>query len=333
MNFLSRPISALFAVATAATLASLALLTPAPAAAQEYPSKPVTIIVPFTAGGATDVSARAIAALLSKQLGQTFVVDNKVGAAGMIGMAAVARAAPDGYTLGWGGNSPLTVAPFLTKTPAYDARKAFAPISTGVISSWILSTGTGVPAKSMAELVARAKANPGKMTIGSSGVGSAPHLIAELFKATAGIDLLHVPFKGEIDGVNALLGNTVDMMFVSTPTAAPQVSAGKLNGLAVTTPKRDAAVPNVPTVSEAGLPDLTTELFFGLLAPAGTPAPVIAKLAAAMKIAVADPSYVQVMEKVGVSAVSNTPEEFAALLKRHTDRWTEIIKRNNLTVE
>jgi tripartite-type tricarboxylate transporter receptor subunit TctC len=315
-------------------LAALALAATAlGAAAQEYPSKSVTIIVPFTAGGATDISARAIAALLTKQLGQTFVVDNKVGAAGMIGMAAVARAAPDGYTLGWGGNSPLTVAPFLSKNPPYNARTAFAPISTGVISSWILTTQTGLPVNSVAELVARAKANPGKLTIASSGIGSAPHLMGELFKATAGIDLLHVPFKGEIDGVNALLGGTVDMMFTSTPTAAPQVKAGKLKGLAVTTARRDPAVPNLPSVVEAGQPELTTELFFGMLAPAGTPAPIIAKLAAALKIAVADPGYAQTMEKVGVSAVSNTPEEFTALLKRHNDRWTEIIKRNNLSTD
>ncbi len=322
MNILARSLAALAVAATALG-----------AAAQEYPTKPVTVIVPFTAGGATDISARAIAALLSRQLGQTFVVENKVGAAGMVGMAAVARAPADGYTLGWGGNSPLTVAPFLTKAPLYNARTAFAPISTGVISSWILTTQNSLPVNSVAELVARAKANPGKLTIASSGIGSAPHLMGELFKSTAGIDLLHVPFKGEIDGVNAMLGGTVDMMFTSTPFAAPQVKAGKLKGLAVTTGKRDPAVPTIPSMPEAGQPDLTTELFFGMLAPAGTPAPVIAKLAAAIKVAVADPSYAVAMEKVGVSAVSNTPEEFAALLKRHTDRWTEIIKRNNLPIE
>lgn len=326
MRPLARPLAVVFATAALA-------LAAVPVSAQDYPTKPVTVIVPFTAGGATDVSARAIAALLSKQLGQTFLVENRVGAAGMIGMAAVARAAPDGYTLGWGGNSPLTVAPFLSKNPPYNARTAFAPISTGVISSWILTTQNALPVNSVAELVARAKANPGKLSIASSGIGSAPHLMGELFKATAGIDLLHVPFKGEVDGVNAMLSGTVDMMFTSTPFAAPQVKAGKLKGLAVTTGKRDPAVPAIPSMPEAGQPDLTTELFFGMLAPAGTPAPVIAKLAAAIKVAVADPSYAVAMEKVGVSAVSNTPEEFAALLKRHTDRWSDIIARNKLSVD
>jgi tripartite-type tricarboxylate transporter receptor subunit TctC len=309
------------------------LVAAVPGHAQDYPAKPVTIIVPFSAGGATDLSARAIAQLLTRQLGQPFVVDNKAGASGMIGMGLVARAAPDGYTLGWGGNSPMTVSPHLAKAPPYDPRKAFAPVSLAAISSWVLTTTPQLPVNSVAELVARAKANPGKLTIGSSGNGSAPHLLGELFKGAAGIELLHVPFKGEIDGVNAMLGNNVDMMFTSTSTAAPQVKAGKLKGLAVTTPKRDPAVPQLPTVAEAGQPDLTFEIFFGLVAPAGTPAPVVAKLAAAMRQAVADPSYRETMERGGIVATSSTPEEFAALLKRHNDRWLDIIKRNSITAE
>ena len=326
-----RPFHALAALAIAA--AGLLLAAPRALAQDAYPSRPVTIIVPFSAGGSTDISARAIALLLSKQFGQPVVVENRVGASGMIGMTAVARAAPDGYTLGWGGNSPMTVAPHLAKSPAYDPRKAFTPISLAAISSWVLTTGTQVPATSVADLVARAKANPGKLSIASSGNGSAPHLLGEMFKASAGIDLLHVPFKGEIDGVNAMLGGTVDMMFTSTPTAAPQVKAGKLKGLAVTTPKRDPAVPTLPTLAESGLPDLTFELFFGLVAPAGTPAPVVGKLAAAMKQAVADPSYRDTMEKGGIAATSSTPEEFDALLKRHNDRWLDIIKRRQITAD
>lgn len=320
-------------LAALAVLMGGCLLAAAPSYAQDYPTKPVTIIVPFSAGGATDLSARAIAQLMTKQLGQTFVVENRVGASGMIGMGAVARAAPDGYMLGWGGNSPMTVAPHLAKAPAYDPRKAFAPVSLAAISSWVLTTTPQLPVNSVAELVARAKANPGKLTMASSGNGSAPHLLGELFKSSASIDFLHVPFKGEIDGVNAMFSGTVDMMFTATSTAAPQVKAGKLKGLAVTTPKRDPAVPNLPTVAEAGQPDLTFEIFFGLFAPAGTPAPVIAKLAAAMKQAVAEPSYRETMEKGGITATSSTPEEFTALLKRHNDRWVDIIKRNNIVAE
>ncbi|WP_076999796.1 tripartite tricarboxylate transporter substrate binding protein [Variovorax sp. KK3] len=298
-----------------------------------YPSKPVTIVVPFSAGGATDLSARMIAALLSKQLGQPFVVENRAGAGGMIGMGAVARAQPDGYTLGWGGNSPMSVTPHITKSPPYDPRKAFASVSLAAISSWTLTSKADLPAKDFGELMKLAKASPGKISIASSGNGSAPHLLAELLKQSAGIDLLHVPYKGEIDGVNAQLGGQVDVMFTSTSAATPLVKAGKLKAYAVTTPKREPALPQYPTVAEVGQPDLTTEIFFGLVAPAGTPKPVVDKLAAAMKTAVADANYRESMEKAGVTATSSTPEDFAALLKRHNDRWVAVIQRNNITSE
>jgi tripartite-type tricarboxylate transporter receptor subunit TctC len=293
----------------------------------------VTIIVPFSAGGATDVSARKIAALLTSQLGQTFVVDNRAGAGGMIGMAMVARAQPDGYTLGWGGNSPMSVTPHVTKNPPYDPRKAFAPISLAAISSWTLTARGGFPPNNFAELVKLAKSEPGKISIASSGTGSAPHLLAELFKQTAGIDLLHVPYKGEIDGVNAMLGGQVDLMFTSTPAATPMVKAGRLKAYAVTTPKREPALPQYPTVAEVGQPDLTVEIFFGLVGPAGLPEPVVAKLAAAMKAAVADRDYRETMERAGVTATSSTPEEFAKLLARHNERWLAVIRNNNIAPE
>ncbi|MEJ8813005.1 tripartite tricarboxylate transporter substrate binding protein [Variovorax ureilyticus] len=298
-----------------------------------YPSKPVTIIVPFSAGGATDLSARMIATLLSKQLGQPFVVENRAGAGGMIGMNVVARAQPDGYTLGWGGNSPMSVTPHVTRNPPYDPRKAFAPVSLAAISSWTLTSRADLPAKDFGDLVKLAKSSPGKISIASSGNGSAPHLLAEMLKQSAGIDLLHVPYKGEIEGVNAQLGGQVDLMFTSTSAATPQVKAGKLKGYAVTTPKREPALPQFPTMAEIGQPDLTIEIFFGLVAPAGTPTPVLDKLAAAMKVAVADTNYRESMEKAGVTATSSTPEEFAALLARHNERWLNVIKRNNITPE
>ncbi|MBB3182133.1 tripartite tricarboxylate transporter substrate binding protein [Variovorax sp. Sphag1AA] len=298
-----------------------------------YPTKPVTIIVPFSAGGATDLSARMIATLLSKQLGQPFVVENRAGAGGMIGMGVVARAQPDGYTLGWGGNSPMSVTPHVTRNPPYDPRKAFAPVSLAAISSWTLTSRADLPAKDFGDLVKLAKASPGKISIASSGNGSAPHLLAEMLKQSAGIDLLHVPYKGEIEGVNAQLGGQVDIMFTSTSAATPQIKAGKLKGYAVTTPKREPALPQFPTMKEVGQPDLTIEIFFGLVAPAGTPKPVLDKLSAAMKVAVADANYRESMEKAGVTATSSTPEEFAALLARHNERWLDVIKRNNITPE
>jgi tripartite-type tricarboxylate transporter receptor subunit TctC len=331
------PITRRRAIGAALVLPALGMgLGPGRAAlAQEtdYPRKPVTIIVPFTAGGATDLSARLIAQLLGTQLGQTFLVDNRAGASGMIGMAAVARAAPDGYTLGWGGNSPMSVAPHLVKNPAYDPAKAFAPVSLAAISSWILVTRPELPVKSVADLVALAKKQPGKLTFASSGNGSAPHLMGELFKSAAGIDLLHVPYKGEIDGFNALMAGQVDMMMGSTSSSLALVKSGRLKGLAVTTPKRDPTVPDLPTVAEAGVPDLTFEIFFGLVAPAGTPPGVVGKLAAAMKKAVADPSYRDAMEKTGIHATSSSPAEFQALLTRHNERWTSIIQSKHISTD
>ncbi|MDQ7971103.1 MAG: tripartite tricarboxylate transporter substrate binding protein [Rhodocyclaceae bacterium] len=322
---------------TARLLAAAAMLVAAATSFAQghdtFPSKPVTIIVPFSAGGATDLSARMIATLLSKQLGQPFVVENRAGAGGMIGMGTVARAQPDGYTLGWGGNSPMSVTPHVTRNPPYDPRKAFAPVSLAAISSWTLTSRADLPAKDFGELVKLAKASPGKISIASSGNGSAPHLLAEMLKQSAGIDLLHVPYKGEIEGVNAQLGGQVDLMFTSTSAATPQVKAGKLKGYAVTTPKREPALPQFPTMAEVGQPDLTIEIFFGLVAPAGTPKPILEKLAAAMKVAVADANYRESMEKAGVTATSSTPEEFAALLARHNERWLAVIKRNNITPE
>ncbi len=322
---------------TARLFAAAAMLVAAAASFAQgpdaYPSKPVTIIVPFSAGGATDLSARMIATLLSKQLGQPFVVENRAGAGGMIGMNVVARAQPDGYTLGWGGNSPMSVTPHVTRNPPYDPRKAFAPVSLAAISSWTLTSRADLPAKDFDDLVKLAKASPGKISIASSGNGSAPHLLAEMLKQSAGIDLLHVPYKGEIEGVNAQLGGQVDLMFTSTSAATPQVKAGKLKGYAVTTPKREPALPQFPTMAEVGQPDLTIEIFFGLVAPAGTPKPLLDKLAAAMKVAVADANYRESMEKAGVTATSSTPDEFAALLARHNERWLDVIKRNNIAPE
>ena len=316
----------------AVLLLSATVLTVDGASAQpDYPTRPVTIVVPFTAGGATDLSARVIAQLMSKELGQPFVVMNRAGASGMIGMASVANAAPDGYTLGWGGNSPMSVAPHLIKNPPYDPLKAFAPIGLAAISSWVMVVRPGLPVSTVAELIALAKAQPGKLTFASAGNGSATHLLGEVFKAAAGVDMLHIPYKGEIDGMNALAADQVDMMMGATSTSSSLMKAGKLKGLAVTTPTRDSAVPETPTVAEAGVPELTFEIFFGLVAPAGTPRPIIDKLSAALKRAVADPTYKEAMEKAGIRATASTPEELMSLLERHNRAWLAIIERNNIT--
>ena len=204
-------------------------------------------------------------------------------------------------------------------------------MSLAAISSWIMVTRPGLGVKTVPELIAMAKAKPGKLTFASSGNGSAPHLLGELFKSSSGIDMLHVPYKGEVNGFNAMMGGEVDMMMGSTSSASPLVKAGRLTGLAVTTPRRDPAVPDLPTVAEAGVPDLTIEIFFGMLAPAGTPAPVVSKLAAAMKVAISDPDYVEKMAKTGIKATSSSPEEFQALLVRHNQRWLKVIQRNHIS--
>lgn len=321
------------AIALALGLATATHSRPAAGQERDYPNKPVTIVVPFTAGGATDLSARLMAQLLSEQLGQSFVVINKAGASGMIGMGSVATAAKDGYTLGWGGNSPMSVAPHLIRKPLYDPIKSFAPVGLAAISSWTLVVNPGLPVISVAELIALAKSKPGKLTYASSGNGSAPHLMGEQFKAAAGVDLLHIPFKGEIDGFNAIMAGQVDMMLGSTSTAAPLIKSGRIKGLAVTTETRDPALPDLPTMKEAGVPALTVEIFFGLLAPAGTSEAIIARLSEAMKKAIADPIYREPLEKAGVYATASTPDEFAALLARHNERWISIIKRNNIINE
>lgn len=313
----------------------LSALSPVAASAQAYPTKPVTIVVPFAPGGATDVTARKVAQLLSTRLGQPFIVENRSGASGLIGMRSVARAPADGYTLAWAVNTSTTVAPYLVKNPGYDpdVNKSFVPVSLAAISSWVITARPTLGVNTFAEFIALAKANPGKFSFGSSGTGSAPHLLTEMLKQQAGIDALHVPFKGESESFAALLGGQIDFLIGAAFVADPLVQSGKLKGLAVTTPERDKAVPNVPTVAEVGLPDLTFEIFYGLLAPAGTPAPIVAKLAEAMKVAATDPDYRATMEKTSVFAKSSTPAEFSALLKRHSDRWHGIIQRNKISID
>ena len=303
--------------------------------AQDYPTRPVTIVVPFAAGGATDVSARKVAQLLAAQFGQPFMVENRVGASGLIGMRYVNKAPADGYTLAWAVNSSTTVAPYLVKSPGYDpdVTKSFAPVSLAAISSWVLITNPKLPVNNIAEFIAYAKANPGKLNFGSSGTGSAPHLLGEMLKNITGIDATHIPFKGESESFVALMGGQIDFLIGAAFIANPLVQAGKIKGLAVTTPTRDKSLPNLPTVTEAGLLDLQFEIFYGLLAPPGTPAPVIAKLSAAMKQAVLDPEFKESMEKGSMFTTSSTPAEFSALMRRHSERWHGIIQKNKISIE
>lgn len=317
-------------LAGAITLAAACSFAQSPPA---YPSKPVTIIVPFAAGGSTDVMARRVAALLTQQLGQSFVVDVKPGAGGMIGMSAVARAQPDGYTLGFGGNSPMSTTPHLHKNPPYDPQRAFTPISLAVQSSFALFARPDLPAANLADLIRMARAEPGKLTFASTGKGGAPHLLGELLQQSAGIELLHVPYKGDSEGVNAMLSGQVDLMFLAAPSGAPLVRSGKLKSFGVTAPARDPALPQLPTMAEAGQKDLTVEIFFGLVGPAGMPEAVVSRLSQAMKAVVSDPSYREAMEKSGYTAASSTQEEFNRIVARHNARWIQVIRSKGIVAD
>lgn len=298
-----------------------------------YPTRPITLIVPFAAGGATDISARKISEILVKLLGQPIVVENRAGAGGLIGMTAVARATPDGYTLGWGGNSPLTIAPFLSKKPPYDPAKAFAPISLACVSSFTYTVRKGLGVQSMKQLVELARARPGQVTFASSGVGTSTHMLGELLKTTARVDLLHVPYKGETEGFQGMFSGQVDVMATSTPGVMAQLQAGRIVGLATTGNSREAQSPSIPTVSEAGFPDLQMELFFGLVAPAGTPQSIVDRLNSEMKKAVADPAFAEVMKRAGYSAQSSSASEFSILLNRHATKWRKVILENRISTD
>jgi tripartite-type tricarboxylate transporter receptor subunit TctC len=295
------------------------------ALAQNYPSRAIRLVVPSSPGGGTDITGRIVAQKLSEQLGQQVVVDNRAGAGTIIGNEIVAKAAPDGYTLLMG-LSTLAINPSMyTKLP-YDALKDFAPVSLAVLSPNILTVHPSVPAKSVKEFIALAKAKPGSITFGSAGLGTSPHLSGELLKVLAKIDIVHVPFKGSGQSVISLLAGEIGANFPSVPTAIPYIKAGKLRGLGVTTAKRTQALPDVPSIAEAGVPGYEATQWFGVLAPAGTPRPIIDRLNQEMVKMLRAPDVRERLIADGTDPVGDTPEEFAAYIKSETDKWTKVIK-------
>lgn len=314
--------------------ATLCATLGAPALAQDvYPSKPVTIVVPFTAGGSTDIAARIVGQQLARALGQPVIVDNKPGAGATLGAAFAARATPDGYTLFWGGNSPLTTSPHLYKKPGYDPITSFEPIGMLAVSPWVLLAKSALPARSVSELTAQAKAQPGKLNFGSSGVNSALHLLMEEFKSARGIDAVHVPYKGDSDVAQAVVSGQVDFAFAALSTSLPFIQSGRLKALAVTGPERDRQLPDVPTLAEAGVPSMKLEFFSGLLAPAGTPAPVIARLTSAVHTTMKDPGVRERLQKAGAEPADSTPQEFRDMIARDSARWQALIKRMGVVPE
>ena len=306
-------------------LPALLAFCTAGALGQSYPTRAIKLVVPSSPGGGTDIVARILGQKLSEQLGQQFVVENRAGAGTVIGNDAVAKSAPDGYTLLMG-LSTLAINPSMYAKLPYDALRDFAPISQSVSACNILILHPSVPAKTVVELIALARAKPGSLTFGSAGMGTNPHLSGELFKSLARIDMVHVPFKGSGQSIISQLAGEIAANFPSVPTAMPYIKARRLRGIGVTTLKRVEVLPDVPSIAEAGLPGYEATQWFGLLAPAGTPRTIIDRLYQESSRALRSADMKERMTAEGLEVVGSTPEEFASYIRAETEKWTQVIK-------
>ncbi len=314
------------AVAVAAMLAS------GSAIAQAWPSKPVTLIVPFPAGGTTDVLARALADKLSLSLGQTVIVESKPGAGATLGADYVAKAKPDGYTL-LVGAVHHTIASSVYKKLPYDFQKDLAPITEIALVPNVLVVNAATPAKNVAELVALLKAQPGKYNYGSNGNGTAQHLIGTQFENLTGADIAHIPYKGSGPLATDLLGGQVTMSFDTVTPVLPHIKSGKLRALAVTTAKRSSALPDVPTLDEAGLKGFDIGTWFGVLAPAATPKDIVARLNAEMVKVIKSSEFRKRMEEIGAEPIGNTSEQMAQQIRNETEKFAKLVKDAKVTIE
>ena len=314
-------------------LSSAAFLVAAPAAQAAYPDKPVTIVVPFPPGGSTDMIARTLGAKLQESLGQTFIVDNRAGATGTIGMGQVKRAAPDGYTLIVSSLGPFVIAPHLLKNVPYDMSKDFDLLMVAVQAPNVLVVPAASPFKSVADVLAQSKKTPNKLTFASSGNGSSDHLTVELFWQQTGTTGVHVPYKGGAPAMNDLLGGVVDASFQNINAVIQHVNAGKLRALAVTGEKRSALLPQVPTLSEAGVKGADVYSWQAVAAPKGLPADVKTKLHAALVSALNDASVKPKLTELGFEIVANTPEQFTQFQARENARWKTVIETGKITAD
>jgi tripartite-type tricarboxylate transporter receptor subunit TctC len=312
--------------------ASLALVA-VWASAQTYPVKPIRIVVPFPPGGATDILARDVAQKLTEAWGQQVIVDNRPGAGGNIGSELVAHSAPDGYTLEMGTVGTHAINASLSAKMPYDHVKDFAPVILVAGVPNVLVVNNAVPANSVAELIAYAKANPGKLNFASSGNGTSIHLSGELFKVMAGVQMTHIPYKGSAPALQDLLGGQVQLMFDNLPPSLPQIKAGKVRALAVTSLTRAPALPDVPTVAESGLPGFEASSWFGILAPAGTPPAIVAKLNAEIAKWLATPEAKEQLAKQGANAAGGTPEDFAKHIAAETAKWAKVVKDSGAKID
>ena len=317
---------------TLASIIAILCIAPAAAAVADYPSRPVRLVVPFAPGGGTDLTARAVAQKLTDALGKPVVVDNRGGAGGVIGAELVAKATPDGYTLVLGSPGPLTINPNLQAKMPYTLND-FAPVSLMTISPFVLVVHPGVAASNVKELIALAKAKPDALNYGSAGNGSVSHFSAEQFKALAGVQLTHVPYKGSSQSILDLLSGRLHLVFENLPVLLPHVRAGKLKALAVGTSKRSAMVPDYPTMVEAGVPGYESTTAFGILAPARTPRPIVDRLSREIAAALKATDLKESLAARGFEPVGSTPEEYAAHLRGELKRYAHVVKVANIRLE
>jgi tripartite-type tricarboxylate transporter receptor subunit TctC len=314
-------------------LAALLAAQAASAFAQDYPSRPITLIVPYAAGGGNDLMARTAAEKMSKTLGQQIVIENRGGAGGSIATRQIAKAAPDGYTLGLGGTGTLAINPTLYGNVGYDPRRDFAPIGLIATSALVVCVHPSLPVRSIGELIALANQEAGKLNYASAGTGSGIHLGTEYFATMAGIKLTHIPYKGSGPALTDLVGGHVAVYFSSLPPALALVKEGKVRALAVTGAKRSQIFPDLPTVAEAALPGYEAVLHYGIVAPAGTSRPIIDKLSAALRAAVMSEDLKARLANDGAEPLASTPEEYAADIDREESKWSAIVKASGAKAE
>jgi tripartite-type tricarboxylate transporter receptor subunit TctC len=303
------------------------------AQAQSYPSKPIRIVCPFPPGGAVDIASRSVAQALTQQLGHPVTVDNRPGAGGNIGAEIVAKSAPDGYTLLMTTSGIMAINPALYSKIPFDPLKDFAPVSIVVSLNNVLVVNPALPYKSVKEVIAAAKAQPGKLTYASSGNGTSIHLSGELFKSMTGVDMLHIPYKGSAPAVTDLLAGQVNMMFDNIPSSLPHIKAGKLRALAVTGSKRSPLLPDLPTIAEAGVPGYDSYVWFGVVAPAGTPPEIVKRLNAELAKAAETPEFRDRLTGQGYDVLSTTPEQMADSIRSELTKWGKVVKASGARVD
>jgi tripartite-type tricarboxylate transporter receptor subunit TctC len=303
------------------------------AQAQSFPNRPITLVIPFAPGGSTSIVGRVIADKMGELLGEKVVVDNRPGAGGTVGTKAVAKSDPDGYTIALGYTGTLAIGPSLYKNAGYDPRKDFAPIGLIGNAPNSLVVHPSFPAKTIGELIAYAKANPGQINFGSAGAGTVSHITGEYFASSAGIKLVHIPYKGTGPALTDLLGGHIPMAFAPIPATHANVAGGRLRALAVTSTARSGLLPDVPTIAESALPGFDASLYYGLIAPAGTPQPVVDKLNKTLQAALASEEVKKQLGLDGTEITPGTPEDYAAFIDKDEKKWSQLVKASGVEQE